>query len=387
MIKVTLIASRTNSPYNKELLQKINSCVDGEKKITAVDINKDQINKIIKDDKYVKFLEKIIVNSKNCILIRLAKRILKILNQELLKYYVRHSEISNTDIINLHYIEPFKVRLVKLILEKNPDIKIIASLWGSDFLRADRKRITICEYVYNKAEIITFNNEDVAEKFDSYFDNKFSEKIKIARFGLKSLELIDYYKQTTTRDILKNEYGYKEKYIICVGTNSKKEQQHLKIIDELASISCDILNNILFIFPLTYGDNENAERIKIKLSETKLKHIVLDSWIESEYLAKLRIMSDILIQLQTTDQFSGAMQEALYAESSVVTGSWLPYGFLKKKGVILYEISSFKELHKIVIKLLEERNSNILSKNAELIWELGSWEANINQWIDLYKSI
>ena len=185
MIKVTLIASRTNSPYNKELLQKINSCVDGEKKITAVDINKDQINKIIKDDKYVKFLEKIIVNSKNCILIRLAKRILKILNQELLKYYVRHSEISNTDIINLHYIEPFKVRLVKLILEKNPDIKIIASLWGSDFLRADRKRITICEYVYNKAEIITFNNEDVAEKFDSYFDNKFSEKIKIARFGLK----------------------------------------------------------------------------------------------------------------------------------------------------------------------------------------------------------
>jgi hypothetical protein len=140
---------------------------------------------------------------------------------------------------------------------------------------------------------------------------------------------------------------------------------------------------------MTYGKKENISEIKNSLQESGFNFNILEKWLTNNELAEIRVFTDILLQLQITDQFSGAMQESLYAGNILITGSWLPYGFLKKEGVYFETISKFEELplllEKIVSKLPEYKNKANL--NSEKAWEFGSWESNLVYWNNLYEQI
>jgi hypothetical protein len=96
-----------------------------------------------------------------------------------------------------------------------------------------------------------------------------------------------------------------------------------------------------------------------------------------------------MLQLQITDQFSGSMQEHLFARNVVITGSWLPYDTLKEKGSYFIEIDKVEDLNDVLPDVInnfstyEQRTTN----NPGVITELSSWGKNIKQWAEMYNSL
>jgi hypothetical protein len=94
-----------------------------------------------------------------------------------------------------------------------------------------------------------------------------------------------------------------------------------------------------------------------------------------------------MIQLQTSDQFSGSMQEHLYTRNVVITGSWLPYKTMKDFGVNFIEIDKVSELANSLAKVIANYNEyySNTDNNPEAILKLSSWQYNIQDWLALYR--
>ena len=118
--------------------------------------------------------------------------------------------------------------------------------------------------------------------------------------------------------------------------------------------SADSQNDVQFVFPLTYGSpsDDYVDGLLARTASSKLSAICLTEFLSDDEMVLLRIATDGVIQVQDEDMFSAVMQEALYACSWVVTGSWLPYGFLKTDLPTLHQVENVVDVGAVVQKLL-----------------------------------
>lgn len=159
-----------------------------------------------------------------------------------------------------------------------------------------------------------------------------------------------------------------------------------KLIDKVAELNIEVLDNIHLVFPLAYGGN-SKELIKVALDQNKnIKYTILDQFYDFHEIAKLRSVIDILINIQPTDQFSGSMQETLYAGGWVLAGSWLPYQQLTEltsKLILIDSVDDVAEkLNAMVVNgCKKSEDNNELVRN--FIKKSSSWEENIPIWDDI----
>ena len=99
-------------------------------------------------------------------------------------------------------------------------------------------------------------------------------------------------------------------------------------------------------------------------------------------LALYRSAINIMIQVQSTDSFSGAMQEHLYAGSLVITGNWLPYSVLDDEHVEYIKVSEIQEIGEEVSNNLKKTVD--LNKNKRAIAKFSKWNLTLQTWINLY---
>ncbi len=170
-----------------------------------------------------------------------------------------------------------------------------------------------------------------------------------------------------------------------MGYNSSKEQQHDKIIENILKLPKNLLERIQFIFPMTYGDDVHKEKIKNMLNQTNLDYIVLEEFLYGDNNANIKLASDIMINILETDSFSGSMQEFLYANNIIITGSWLPYEVFDNEGIQYVKIDDISELYLELKKVIDSDIQTFdTSKNKNIISKLSLWKNTIESWIDVY---
>ncbi|OCL25571.1 hypothetical protein U472_14665 [Orenia metallireducens] len=294
-------------------------------------------------------------------------------------------------VINLHSIDKVNY-LVLYFFTFFTDKKIVLTFYGSDFYRRTDKEKRKLEKLISKVYKINFTNEEMRDEFDKFFNYKYSDKLFIVRFGLKNLEVIREIMSVSNKAEVKAKLGISaEKIVVTCGYGAIKEHQHEKIIEQLVKLDKNIKEKILCLFPMTYGYDKKNRINKIKgiLEKTDLNYMVLEDYLVGEDLGNVRVGTDIMINLQTTDQFSGSMQEHIFAGNYIITGKWLPYDTFINMGISLFRISSFSNLNDKIIKLIsliEKKNDKEnITENQKIIWELSGWENNIIKWIELYK--
>jgi len=288
--------------------------------------------------------------------------------------------IKDYDIINIHVARWYYAVIAKSLMDKN----VIVSFYGSDFYRATFGSKRFLNSLLKIAKQITFTNEKTRSDFVKN-NIELEEKTKVCRFGLKTLDFIDKNRNRSKIDI-KKELGYSiSKAIITCGYNSTPAQQHEKIIENILKLPSSMLDSMQFIFPMTYGDGNYKKKIKNILHNTHLDYIVLEDFLYSDKNAHIKLASDIMINVLTTDSFSGSMQEFLYANNIVITGSWLPYDTFDELGIVYQKIDSIDELrlllHNIIIDI--DKYKIGLDKNIDIISKLSSWKYNIEDWIEV----
>lgn len=282
-------------------------------------------------------------------------------------------KLHQYDIVHIHYARYWISGWIK-----DFPGKVIVTIWGSDFYRASAIALKLMRSLFQKAHTITFPSQKMSDDFAKAYDTR--PKHKIVRFGLEAFEYIDMKRTGMKRT--------DRKINITIGYNRTVAQQHLLILGELKKINSEILKDIRIIIPFTYGplDKEYREEIENSLKELEVEYIFIEEFLEDEAVAELRLESDIMIQLQPTDAFSGSMQEYMYADNVVITGSWLPYDDMKKKGIFFEEIEKMEDLSDKLVYVISRYNElkAKCENNIRLLNSISGWDSNINEWMNLY---
>lgn len=305
----------------------------------------------------------------------------------LIKFLLMGKIIKNGgfDIVNIHYSTWQYLLLLRLF--RRSSSKLVITFYGSDFYRTSEKIKKRQIPLYKIADALTFTNPITKKSFLEYYQD-FGQKSHVCRFGLKTLDYIDKNRKKN-KDEIRQALGYKhEKIIVTCGYNASEEQQHEKIVDALQRLDTNLLSEMQFIFPLTYGDEKYKYKVKRLLEKSGLDYVVLNKFLYEDENAYIKLASDIMINVLQTDSFSGSMQEFLYADNIVITGKWLPYDVFDLNGI------RYMKINKIEVELvstLEDAVKNIkhikkeLELNRNIIANLSSWDHNIDIWIKTFR--
>jgi hypothetical protein len=264
---------------------------------------------------------------------------------------------------------------------------VIGAFWGSDFYKRKEnktekllsKAVSLCDRI----SVSTMSmRQDVLKSLDIN-----EEIVRNCLFGLQPLELL-YSSNEITKQHAKSFFSPdKETFLITCGYNGHSHQQHLSIIKSLLNVANWVPDNHLLIFPMTYGATSVYKaQIEQELRKSGFKYQILQNFLSDAEVVYLRKASDLFIQVQKTDAFSGSMQEHLFCKNVVVTGGWLPYSALKEKGILFETIDN--------IDLLEDKLEYVLNhwgKISSLVEQANNpekfkdslWSVCIHNWYNM----
>lgn len=310
---------------------------------------------------------------------------IKIFKYFVIKRIIR--EQLKCDILHIQYLSPTNRFFWKSF--KKISQKIVITIWGSDFYQATNKTKKKLKKMIKECDAITFTNPIMVNDFLNYYkDIDLSNKIHVIPFGLKVLDILK--NKLIISEQARKDLGFPQnKIVLVVGYSSNPIHQQAKIINLLNTLDPIYKDKLFLVLPMTYGNDEYRSIIEKLLFTSEIKSTILKEFMSYENIAKLRVATDIMINLPITDQFSGTMQEHMYAGSIVITGSWLPYHIFWEKGVYAEIISTMDNLTNKLLYVLENLNElrDKTKKNKKIIWELSSWEKNTIKWNSFYKSL
>lgn len=290
------------------------------------------------------------------------------------------------EVICLFGMWPLSCRLINRMKRKGKSSFWIGVMMGSDYLQMNNRKDKISFLNALKAchRLITGN----PVIFNRIANDKLvvSANLRNLYFGLAPLELLEKMKHIERADA-KRYFGIApDTLVITCGYNASPNQQHIEIINAITTIG-NIPVGHLILVPLTYGGNvEYKCEIKKTLNESGLKFRTVDSFLSDTDIAMWRKASDIFIQVQKTDAFSGSMQESLFCGNIVITGSWLPYQDLKERGILFFEVDAVEEVGKKLKYILNNYNDlpkEVESKNTAEKFKEGFWKNSIRGWYDV----
>ena len=145
-------------------------------------------------------------------------------------------------------------------------------------------------------------------------------------------------------------------------------------------------NRIFIILPWTYGVDDNGYKSEIeKLLIDHYDYVFLTKRLSDEEIVALRMVTDVLIEVQKTDALNATMLETMYANGDVITGSWLQYQDIYDRGVKMYQVDSVGEVGAALNGLLENPSSrDDKQNNKRIIRELYLWRNFVEEWVKLY---
>jgi hypothetical protein len=264
---------------------------------------------------------------------------------------------------------------------KKKSFNQVITLFGSEFYRSGKVVRFLQKKMLREATTITYANELLWNDVSEYFELDKS-KGKQCLFGLSILDEID--RVTSDEDLgFRTKYQLKEsQLIVACGTNSSSNQALEEIITAVVPVK-EKLNDVVLFFQFPdLAISKYAKQIIDQVKSSGINFVVLDDYLSDHELAIYRKAAFALIQVQNTDQLSGAMQEHLYAGSKVITGDWLPYAIFDEIGIEYSKVKDRKEIGPLLIELLAKSNQE--NENCAKIGKLSKWSSVIGQWKNIF---
>ncbi len=267
--------------------------------------------------------------------------------------------------------------------------RCILNVGGSDFYRSSDTTRKYLHRLMIIADTINVQSINVKNDFLKVFP-EFSLNTVVNNYGL---EVIDYIPEPKDREIPKIMEDFAlptDRIIITCGHNAGEAHQHRDIIKALSQLEDRIKEQICAVFPMTYPTGKDAyvSEINSYLNQSGLSYQIITEYMDTYRMAEYAQVSDIMIHVQTTDQLSSTMLEEMYAGAIVIAGSWLPYQWLRDRGLYFISIDSIEEVTDVVKSIVEDFDEYKMrcQNNRSIIYDIGSWDVCGKKWVDLWMT-
>jgi len=300
------------------------------------------------------------------------------------------SQNKQYDVIHFKWLIPGVVLCPKLYLRYTKHI--VATFWGQEadahkllYSSALYKRILISFLDYASGQIGSGNSKLVIQNRSKFYYGIYASSV---------LEHLHRLREKETKNSCKEEVGVsKHKISIAIGYSGKSLHRHAEILIALLDNEefRKHLDKFCIVLQMNYGCSEvYAERIENLIKGFGIEYVLIrPSKLSDLEIAKLRIATDIMIQLSTSDGRSSSIIEALVAGTIMISGSWLPYAEFKEMGAHFYELDCIDDtLPELVLRLSDnfETESKKCQANIDVI-PSPTWDSVITNWIDAYRAI
>ena len=290
------------------------------------------------------------------------------------------------DLINMQYVEPLDlvdVAVLKFLLKT----KLILSYWGSDLFRMEEGKLKKTGKFSRCADFVTFDNVDLELKFNKLY--KWSNLIpqKTVMLGLPVLDSIKRKSTNNCKEEIRKKWGIdNSKIVIAIGYNGIPEQQHKKVLGVLEKLDDVYKKKIVLLLQMSYGGNQTYRNsVTNAAKKTGFPYIDIQHFLTDDEVAEIRILTDIYINAQATDAFSGSVCEYLFADTVLINARWLRYKEFEKYAFKYLEFDDFNDINGIIEKALKEKVD--VGNNKKLIWQLRSWEHCAPKWGKIYRRV
>lgn len=379
MVKVLIVYCVTTQTALMKSIQKNVSCHNLQ--IDLLDIDTWQLHSIFGQTLPHKWYGRVVrVKSNNVLLCGLNRLIHHFCDKIFLK-----SQFKKYDIIDFHYYSSLFFPLIPLVKLLGKKVKI--TLWGSDMLRATEREKIYQQKGYELADKIQVATPFMFDALRSDFASV-EDKTVVLPFGNQSLDT--YIKHANDQiDDSFLPHRDKNKMMVVCGYNGAAGQRHIEMVDMLKGLPKEIQNQLYVVFPMTYGaDTAYISKVKESLKDQFFLYDVLESRLTEKQIFDLRRLSDIVINIQITDAFSGSLQEHIFCENVLLVGDWLPYSVMRDAG-IFYLTSSLNNLSSSFVNVFNnfEKYKDKCSDNKQLMYGLTSWTGLSDKWRNMYLSI
>lgn len=307
----------------------------------------------------------------------------KLFAKQLLKSLMRQYDLMDFHAFAMAYI-PYMQYCVQQ--GKPYDI----TLWGSDIMRASAESIAAKRYGFAHCRCIKAS-ENLQVVVEEKYPGLFGSKFKTVYWGNNDFEVIDrvrlsYDDVAAIKESFLPDAG--EKTIVTLGYNGSKGQNHGEMLAAIDSLPAKLKGNIYLLLPLTYGATEEYLReVESKVKRLNVLYTIYAQRIPVEDIAKIRLVSDVVVNMQDTDAFSGSLQDHLYCNNLLVIGEWLNYIALDNVGMY-YIKTSYESLPENITKVLIDLTSykQKCEDNYIKMKQLTSWKCVLLRWAETYKS-
>ena len=295
------------------------------------------------------------------------------------------------DIVNLHYVTPWFTRVMGSTKDKLSNV--VFSYWGSDLFRNDKKKLLKFSPIIGNIGYVTFSSNDLYNYHVQLYGEN-SCKRKVSMFPITLIELMDECDKKYNKDKAEFEYNIagvdipSDKTIVAIGYNGREAQQHIKVLNAMSSIDSKYRDKIAILLQMTSGGSrEYRESVVATAREMGFEVIHFDKYLDDEDVAKIRMITDVYINAQTTDAFSASVCENLYMGTSLINASWLKYAELKMSPFSYLEFNNFDDITGLLVRVMDGEFVPDKETNRRLVKEYKSRENCRENWMNIYNEV
>lgn len=294
--------------------------------------------------------------------------------------------INRYGLVDFHAFSECYLPLMKYCVKHR--IQYDITLWGSDIMRANERSVKRKEFGFSFCRYIKASDNlqrVVTEKYQQRFDDKY----RTVYFGSNGFEDIEgALKAFPDINSMKSAFIPEAmgRIVMTCGYNGSPAQNHLRILNETEKLPTDILGRIFLLIPLTYGATESYVRdVREALTKVGVPYALFTNRLSSDSIAIIRLVSDIVVNMQETDAFSASLREHLYCGNVLIVGDWLDYVQLDRRQVF-YKRASFEGLVPSIIETVKnlDEYKRASASNRQKMIDLTSWDAVIGAWAESY---
>ena len=228
--------------------------------------------------------------------------------------------------------------------------------------------------------------ENLHQELVGKYSHVYDDKVRHVYWGNSDYDAIDNLPSGKAEEFRNSLLKNQENEIVTCGYNGAEGQNHAAIIEAIQGLPKEIKANASFLFPMTYGANpEYLSKVRSALDKAGVHYTIIDKYISSEEIAAIRLASDVVVNIQKTDAFSGSLQDHLYCNNVMIIGEWLNYVPLDNNDVY-YIKTAITELSSKLEAVLSElpKYKELCLGNHDKMANLTSWKAVLPRWASCY---